>query len=155
MRVGLGKALAAGIVGAVAVTLANEIGRQKLSDSPRLDLLGERAVRKLMGAGGIRRLGRREEIKRAALMGDLASNALYYALAAPGRSANPIARGVGLGLLAGIGAVVLGPKLGLGHRPTDDTVGTAALTVAWYTIGGIAAGVAARAMREDDLAEYA
>ena len=148
MRVGLGRALAAGAVGAAAVTLANEVGRRTLAEAPRLDLLGTRAVSKLTSPGGVRRFvpGQRKELWRTALAGDLAANALLYAFVAPGRSPRPVARGLFLGTLAGVGAVLLAPKLGLGHRPSNATVETALLTVAWYAIGGVAAGVAARAL---------
>ena len=146
MRGGFGRALAAGAVGAAAVTIANEVGRRTISDAPRLDLLGTRAVAKLASRGGAQRFvpGKRQDLWRTALAGDLAANALYYALAAPGRSPRPIGRGLFLGALAGVGAVVLAPKLGLGHRPSDATVETAVLTVAWYAVGGVAAGIAAR-----------
>jgi hypothetical protein len=148
VRVGLGRALAAGAVGAAAVTLANEVGRRTLADAPRLDLLGTRAVSKLVSRGGVRRFvpGKRRELQRTALAGDLAMNALFYALVAPGRSPRPLARGLVFGALAGVGAVVLAPKLGLGHRPSGATVETALLTIAWYGIGGVAAGLAARAL---------
>jgi hypothetical protein len=130
------------------VTIANEVGRRAIADAPRLDLLGTRAVSKLVPRGGVYRFvpGKRRQLWRGALAGDLAVNALFYALAAPGRSPRPIARGLFLGTLAGIGAVVLAPKLGLGHRPSGATVETALLTVAWYAVGGLAAGFAARAL---------
>jgi hypothetical protein len=147
MTSAFGRALTAGAVGAVAVTLANELGRRNISDAPRLDLLGTRAVAKLTGRRAARFLpGKRRKLVRTALAGDLVSNALYYALVSPGRSARPVVRGLWMGVLAGVGAVVLGPRLGLGHRPSDATVETAGLTVAWYAIGGIAAGLAARAL---------
>jgi hypothetical protein len=151
VRLGLGGALAAGAAGALAVTLANELARRLVEDAPRLDLLGTRAVAKLASPGGLGRAvpGRRLRLRRAALAGDLASNALYYALAAPGRSPRPVARGLGLGVLAGLGAVVLAPRLGLGHRPTEATLGTALMTVGWYTFGGVVAGATARALRRD------
>jgi hypothetical protein len=156
VTVGFGRALAAGAVGAVTVTLVNELARRFVDDAPRLDLLGTRAVAKLRSPGGLGRAvpGKRKKIRRQALAGDLVSNALYYALTAPGRSPKPVGRGLGLGLLAGLGAVILGPKLGLGHRPTDATVGTALMSVGWYTMGGIAAGVAARALARRDGVQY-
>jgi hypothetical protein len=148
MTSGFGRALTAGAVGAVTLTLANEIGKRKISEAPRLDLLGTRAVAKLSSHRGVARFvpGERRKIARTALAGDLISNALYYALVSPGRTARPVSRGLWMGVLAGVGAVVLAPKLGLGHRPSDATIETAALTVAWYAIGGIAAGMAARAL---------
>lgn len=137
---GWGRALAAGAAGAAAVTAVNAWGRGALSDAPRLDLLGEGALSRLGLASTLRRRQRR----RAALAGDLVANTLYYALVRPGRSARPLGRGLLLGTAAGVAAVILGPRLA-GHRPTDATVKTAVLAVAWYAFGGLAAGLAARA----------
>jgi hypothetical protein len=55
----------------------------------------------------------------------------------PGRA---LARGAWLGVLAGVGAAVLPKHLGLRSGPTARTGATAAMTVAWYTIGGLVAG---------------
>jgi hypothetical protein len=40
----------------------------------------------------------------------------------------------------------MGPRIGLGRRPSRRTERTAALTVAWYAAGGLAAGLVARAI---------
>jgi hypothetical protein len=140
------RALAAGAAGAAALTLANEVGRRTLDDAPRLDLLGERAVSRLRSPRGLGRLApwRRRSHRRAALAGNLAAGAIFYALAATGRSPRPVRRGLWFGLLAGVGAVTLAPRLGLGHRPSDATVQTAGLTLAWYALGGVVAGMVAR-----------
>jgi hypothetical protein len=53
-------------------------------------------------------------------------------------------------MLAGVGAVVLPPLLGLGQQPGRRTPWTELMTVAWYTAGGVAA--AAVAERLDDRA---
>jgi len=51
-----------------------------------------------------------------------------------------------LGALAGVGAVVLPPYLGLGKRPSRAQPRTALLTVAYYTLAGLGAARATRAM---------
>jgi hypothetical protein len=43
---------------------------------------------------------------------------------------------------------VLAPLMGLGSRPGSRTPQTAAMTVAWYTAGGLAASAAHRALAE-------
>jgi hypothetical protein len=87
---------------------------------------------------------RSREAQRWTLAGDLVANALYYALATRGAPDRAPWRGTLLGALAGVGGVVLPGPLGLGRRPSRARNSTAALTVAWYALGGLAAGVAAR-----------
>ena len=58
------------------------------------------------------------------------------------RPQNAVACGALLGLTAGVGALVLPGPLGLGEAPAKRTGGTAAMTLAWYTLGGLAAGLA-------------
>jgi hypothetical protein len=53
------------------------------------------------------------------------------------------ARGIALGALAGLGAVVLTPVLGLPRRHRGSTLRTQAMTVALYALGGVAAGAMA------------
>jgi hypothetical protein len=134
------RGLAAGGAGAVATTLVNEVARRYVPAAPRLDLLGTRGLDALAGRAGVR-LGTRARYA-AALAGDLLSNGLYFALAA--RARRPVRAGLALGVAAGLGAVVLAPALGFGRRPVRATGRTAALTVAWYTLGGFVAGVLAR-----------
>jgi hypothetical protein len=78
------------------------------------------------------------------LVGDLISNSLYYALVAMGRPRHIYLKGALLGALAGLGAVVLPPYLGLGKQPSRARRSTAFLTVAWYTLGGLGSAHAAR-----------
>jgi hypothetical protein len=136
----LTRALASGAAGAVAITALHEAGRERIRDAPRMDLYGKRALRKL----GVRRRG--ASLYRAALVGDLVANACLYALAAAGRPLRAPWRGLALGTLAGAGALWLGPRLGLGQWPARRRERTAALTVGWYALGGLASGLVARAL---------
>jgi len=135
------RALAAGGAGAAATTLVNEVARRYVPAAPRLDLLGQRGLDALAGRAGVR-LGRRVRYA-AALAGDLVSNGLYFALAA--RARRPVRAGLALGLAAGAAALALAPALGLGARPVRANGRNAALTVAWYTVGGLVAGRLAQA----------
>ena len=56
-------------------------------------------------------------------------------------------RGVVLGLLAGLGAALLPPVMGLGRQPGHRGLPTHLMTIAWYTIGGLAAAVTLKALR--------
>jgi hypothetical protein len=136
----MARSLAAGAAGAAALTGIHELGRSWLDDAPRMDLFGRRALKK----AGVRRRGRK--LYEAALASDLASNALFYALTSAGRPDVAPWRGLALGALAGAGALAGGPALGLGRKPALATPSTAALTVAWYALGGLVAGLVARSL---------
>jgi hypothetical protein len=133
--VSLGRTALAGLAAAAAVTALNEVGRRVVDDAPRVEVLGQRGVRKLA-----RQVGRRPDARQAywlALAGEVVSNGSYYALA--GASRRPRRAAVLLGAAAGAGAVLLPGVLGLGTAPTRRTARTAALSFAWYLAGGLAA----------------
>ena len=140
--------LASGAVGASALTLLHEAARQVLPEAPRVDLLGMRAI-----ARSMREVGKRppsdEALYGLALVGDLTSNALYYGLVGAAPRERRWRRGLLLGLGAGIGTVVLPPLLGLGQAPSARTPATAAMTVAWYVAGGLAAAATAGALEAE------
>ena len=139
------EAVAAGAAGAAALTLVHETVRRVRDDAPRRDVLGERAI-----AGGLRAAGveppAAPNLHTAALAGDLVSNTAYYALVGFGGAKGAVTRGALLGLAAGVGAVYLPGPLGLGTAPSRRTPQTAAMTVAWYTLGGLAAGAVYRGL---------
>lgn len=125
-----------GMAGAIALTLINESIKKVRTDAPRLDLLGENALARLMNGNSFlpKTLG-----KFFPLAGDLVSNTLFYALAKGKSSGNTLTRGALLGLAAGVGAITLPKPLGLKTEPTTRTTQTAVMTVAWYLIGGLVA----------------
>lgn len=133
-------ALLSGLAGAATLNLVHEtVRRIRPEDAPRMDTLGRRAIASGMEAAGLEPPPE-DQLQAMALGGDLVSNTLYYSLAAMGRPS--FARGAALGAAAGVGAVVLAPLMGLGSRPAARTPQTAAMTVAWYLIGGLAAAAA-------------
>ena len=139
------RALGPGLVGSLTLTLLHEGVRRALRDPPRMDVLGMRALKK-----GARALGRRpargRRLHRQALVGDLVSNTLFYSLVSLGKPRRPFLRGAVLGALAGVGAVVLPPYLGLGRRPARAQPRTALLTVGYYTLAGLSAARATRGL---------
>lgn len=137
------RAAAGGLAGAVALTLLHETARRILPDAPRMDLLGMEAIARLLQEVD-QTPPPPEQLHTTALAGDIASNALYYSLAGIGAPGGSVKRGVLLGLVAGIGAVVLPEPLGLDPSPSNRTLATQLMTVAWYTVGGIVAGAAMR-----------
>jgi hypothetical protein len=129
-------ALLSGLAGASALTLIHETARRVCDDAPRMDTLGRRSIAAGMEAAGFEPPPE-NQLQVLALGGDLVSNSLYYSLAATGKPS--FAKGVALGAVAGLGAVVLPPYLGLGHRPGARTPQTAAMTFCWYLAGGLVA----------------
>lgn len=137
-----------GLAGAVTVTLLNEGVRRVLPHAPRMDVIGERGLSKTLRAAGARP-PRGEALYLSTMAADLVSNSLYYALVGVGAPGGAAGRGAALGLAAGVGGALLPPRLGLGRQP-GETSTTRALTVAWYTLGGVAAGAAYRALARRD-----
>ena len=137
---------AAGLAGATAVTLINETARHYISDAPRMDQLGERGVR--MIARGLHVPEPSDSTAHGvALAGDLALNSAYYALVGVGRKA--WMRGAILGALAGLGAVILPPYLGLGRDASQRTDRTKVMTFAYYFSGGLIAAAVAQLFKRD------
>ena len=138
--------LAAGFAGAIALNVLHETVRHlRPADAPRMDVLGERGLRKLLGLADAPQPGP-ETAYVATLAGDVFSNSLYFSLVGSGR--HSLGRGAVLGALAGVGGVLLPGPMGLGEAPSNRTPQTQAMTVAWYTVGGLVAGLVAQALRK-------
>ncbi|HEX8195435.1 MAG TPA: hypothetical protein VF571_04430 [Pyrinomonadaceae bacterium] len=143
------KALASGLFGAVVLNLVHETVRQFSDQAPHVDLLGQQAIAETYEYFGTEPPAK-NELYAMALTGDLTSNAAYYSLAAAGGAKNAVLTGTILGAAAGIGAVYLPDKIGLRSRYAAKTPQRAAMTVAYYTLGGVAAGVAYSLIAEKD-----
>jgi hypothetical protein len=138
------KAAAAGAVGAITTNVAHELTRRIMPNAPRVDVLGMQALAKgLTATTGSTPTG--DDLYRSTLVGDLLSNSAYFSAVGLG-GGNAIVVGIGLGVLAGLGAVVLPPRMGLDEKPTARTPATEAMTVALYTVGGLAAGMTYQAI---------
>lgn len=139
------RAALAGLAGAVTVTALNEVGRRLIPHAPRMEVLGQRSLARVIDlAGGDPPRGKR--LFRLTLAGDLLHNAAYYSMVGGGKAAAPWKRGATLGALAGLGAVTLPRPLGLGRQPGERVPQTQALTVAWYTLAGLASAAVYRAL---------
>jgi hypothetical protein len=106
-----------------------------------MDVLGKRAIARTLDWAEARPPSD-ELLHDMALTGDIVSNSVYYSLVALGGPRGAVACGAVLGLAAGVGAVALPEKMGLGSAPSARTNETKAMTVAWYLAGGLAAGLA-------------
>ena len=138
-------ALASGLVGAATLTLIHETGRRLISDAPRMDVLGKRALIRGFAAMDATPPSP-NQLHALAFAGDLLANSLYYS-AVPARTAAVTwQRGAALGLAAGLGALALPERIGLGTPPHSESRRNQVLTVMWYLVGGLAAAVAATRM---------
>ncbi|TGE05311.1 hypothetical protein [Hymenobacter fodinae] len=137
------QALGSGLAGAVALNILHETVRHlRPADAPRMDVLGERGLRKLLRKAGAPQPNE-DTAYGLTMLGDLVSNGLYYSLVGTGRGV--WVRGAALGLAAGVGGVVLPGPMGLGEAPSNRTPQTKAMTVAWYLLGGLATAGFSRA----------
>ena len=142
---GLSHALSSGAVGALTTTLLHQATRRVTSDAPRADLLGMQALEKALHATNLP-VPSGPALYNLTLAGDLVSNSGYFGLVGAGPRDKAVVVGLALGVAAGLGAVYLPPKMGLSPQPTERTPTTAALTVALYTAGGLAAGITYQAL---------
>ena len=140
------KELGSGLAGALAVTAVHETARRTIPRAPRMDVIGRRGIARPLYAMGVEP-PHGPRLQAAALAGDIVSNSLFYSLVALGSERTAVRRGLIMGLLAGVGGAVLPPYLGLGRQPGHRGLPTHLMTIAWYTLGGLAAAATLRALR--------
>ncbi len=133
-----------GLVGAAALTLLHQTVKQFDSKAPRMDLLGMMALSKMLRALGLR-VPRSSSLYIITMLGDVASNALYYSLAGAGKKGT-LAKGAALGLAAGAGALLLPKPLHLNPAYSNRTPQTQWLTVAYYVVGSMVAAAVIKKM---------
>ncbi|SFE60889.1 hypothetical protein [Spirosoma endophyticum] len=135
------QSLGSGLAGACALNILHETVRHFVDEAPRVDIVGERAIKKM-----VKKVGQEPPTGDAlytwTLGSDIVSNALYYSLVGLAKPKHAVLAGGALGLAAGVGAVGLPGPMGLGTAPTKRTPATAAMTIGWYLVGGlVTAGV--------------
>jgi hypothetical protein len=140
-------ALLSGVAGAAALTAVHQAARLISDNAPRMDVVGMRAIargKEAAGTSSAADVPARENpaLYNMALAGDLVFNSAYYSLA------TTWARGAALGLIAGIGALLLPRRMGLGDPPGSELLSNQAMTVAWYVVGGLAAAWTAQCLAE-------
>jgi hypothetical protein len=141
-----GESLLAGLAGALALTTVHQLARRMTSSAPRMDVLGERAIVATSEAVG-KTPPSEPAAYRLALAGDIIANSAYYSLIACGRSPRLWSRAVPMGIGAGVGALVLPQRIGLGIPPRSWERSNQAMTVAWYLIGALATACTAECLR--------
>ncbi len=129
-------AVLSGMAGAAALTAVHQAARMVTDSAPRMDVVGMRALARDKETVG------NPALNNLALAGDLVFNSAYYSMATTWM------RGAALGIVAGVGALVLPQKLGLGDPPKSELLSNQVMTVAWYVLGGLAAAWTARCLAE-------
>jgi cytochrome oxidase assembly protein ShyY1 len=148
----LNDSVVSGVAGAVALTAVHQAAKMMTDAAPQMDVLGMRALARATGTSGMADESadvdrqRNPGLFKYALAGDLLANSAYYSLA------TTWTRGAALGLAAGIGALILPRPMGLGDPPHSELLSNKIMTVAWYTLGGLAAAWTAQclARRRDE-----
>jgi hypothetical protein len=139
--------LLGGLAGAAVLTILHETVKRLDRDAPHIDMIGEEAIVRSATNADLP-VPEGDVLFAAALAGDLVSNTMYYSLIGNGKTNNLLLRGVGYGLGAGLGALLLTEPLGLDDAPVTRTEKTKVLTVAWYIAGGITTALAIKAFRK-------
>jgi hypothetical protein len=140
-----GHSILAGLAGSIALTGIHETLRNTSREAPRMDLLGMQSLSKLLKVVGLPIPGK-PALFGWTLLGDVGGNALYYSLAAKGSAKSVWIKGISLGLIAGISAVILPSHLGLDNSASARTRNTAMKTIAIYLAGGIITAAVASAL---------
>jgi hypothetical protein len=111
-----------------------------------MDVLGVRALRRMLPE----RHYDTADLRRVALAGDLLANSAYYSAIAAPTLGETWLRAAVLGTAAGLGALLLPERLGLGPPPHSEHRDNQLMTVGWYVVGAAAAAVAATLIGRDE-----
>jgi hypothetical protein len=145
---------AGGLVGSTVLTAIHETGRRTVPGAPRMDGVGMRALSRSLRGASIEPPPD-PELHRWTLGGDLIANAAYYGLAGLGPRRGIWTRATLLGLAAGVGALFLPRRMGLGDPPHSENRRNQVMTVAYYLAGALAAAAAMSAMQPREPVRYA
>jgi hypothetical protein len=138
------RSLVGGVVGALALTAVHEVGRRFLTNAPRMDEVAMRGLRRVLP----RRQSDPRRLHQLALGGDLISNSLYYSAIAAPSAKETWTRAVALGTAAGVGALLLPERLGLGAPQNSEHRANQVMTIGWYLAGALAAAFVVTRMRD-------
>ena len=135
------KSLIAGFAGAAALNILHETVRKFDKGAPRLDLLGEEALQKSTKALHLP-VPSGDKLHNVTIVGDILSNATYYAAIGVGSNKFLVLKALGCGLSAGLAAIKLPEPLGLDDRPVASSDERKIMTLGYYVFGAlVTAGV--------------
>ena len=136
-----GKSLIAGFAGAAALNILHETMRKLDNEAPRLDLLGEQAVKKSAEMLDIDP-PTGNKLYGVTMAGDILTNAAYFAAIGMGGKKYMLLRAIGAGVSAGVTALKAPESLGLNEKYVANSEKRELLTVAYYVFGAlVTAGV--------------
>lgn len=134
--------LASGVVGALTLTAVHELARRKFETAPRMDQVAMKGLRRIL-PGEHPDPGRLHQV---ALAGDLVANSLYYAAIPAATRKGTWLRATVLGTAAGLGALLLPQRMGLGAPQHSDRRPNQLMTIGWYLAGAMASALVATRM---------
>ena len=135
------KSLIAGFAGAAALNILHEGMRKLDPEAPRLDLVGEEALKKSAEALDLKPPAGKS-LYGITLAGDVLTNASYFAAIGMGGRKFMLLRAIGAGLSAGFAAVKAPKPMGLNEKHVANTEKREIMTVAYYVFGAlVTAGV--------------
>lgn len=134
------KYIATGLAGSTALTGLHQSLRHT-QGAPRVDLLGQQAVKKYLGDGKLTD----KQAYYGSLAGDVISNSIYYSIIA--KSKRPVLTGALMGAAAGALAVFGPDLLNLNKQYTQSSDKKKYMTVGYYTFAGIVAGFTAKLLK--------
>lgn len=140
--------LLGGLAGATALTVAHQLLSRFDRDAPRLDIVGEEALAKGVAATGAEPPAG-NTLTGLTLAGDIGANSGYYTMIGQGEDQNLLWRGLGYGVMAGIGALSLPAPMGLDDEPVTRTTKTKIMTMGLYVLGGLVTAFALKALRKN------
>lgn len=136
-----------GLSGALALSLLHETMRHLDADAPRIDLIGEEGLSKIMEKAGAGTLEGRS-LYVAALAGDILSNSVYYSAIGRAKDKYLVARGALLGLAGGIGALKIAESSSPEAAPGKRATKTRLMTVGYYLAGGLITAFVIKKLRK-------
>lgn len=135
----MGRSLASGAAGALALTAIHDLARRHVYYAPRMDVVAMRGLDRALPGN----YHHSRRLHRLALAGDLVANSLYYSVVPGATTAATWLRAAVLGTVAGVGALLLPERMGLGEPPYSRYRMNQVMTIAWYLAGAAAAAMAA------------
>ena len=132
------RSLASGAAGALVLTTIHDLARRHVYYAPRMDVVAMRGFDRILPGN----YHHSRRLYRLALAGDLVANSLYYSVVPAASTAATWMRGTVLGAIAGLGALLLPKRMGLGEPPYSRYRTNQVMTIAWYLAGGAAAAIA-------------
>jgi sulfite exporter TauE/SafE len=144
---GFNKNMLGGLIGALVLNVVHSAAKRFDNQAPEVDKVGEEAMKKTVRFAGFKP-PKGNALVAATFGADVASNAMLYTLIGYGGQKNRLLKGALLGTVVGLATLTIPEQAGLDAKPIKKTNRTKLMTVAWYVIGGIAAGMAMKAMEK-------